>query len=138
MLLCCWRDCRGMVHHKLLKATETVNANKCKYCEQLYQLNDAHQLKRPNLVPQKGILFYLNNPLQYVVIKTDFGWEIMGHIPYFPNIVLSGYCLFLNLQNSLTRKNLNLLKRAKKMYINVRIDGHKLTLTMTIIVLIRY
>lgn len=116
VLLCCWWDSRGVVYYELLKPGETITS--VRYCQQLNKLNEALRIKRPDLVNRKGIIFHQDNARPHVAMMTqkklcEFGWEIMSHPPYSPDIAPSDYYLFLSLQNYLSGKKCNFFEEAQ-------------------------
>lgn len=106
-MLCVWWDRSGIIYYELLKYGETVNTER--YCNQLEKLNEAVKEKRPVLANRKGIVFLHDNARPHTAIKTqkklnDFGWEVLSHPPYSPDIAPSDYYLFRSMQNFLHGK----------------------------------
>ena len=94
MMLCYWWDCKSIVYFELLKSDETINADK--YCNQLDNLKEALHEKRPNLINRKGVIFHQDNVRPHRALKTleklqEFGWEILMHPPYSPDIAPSDF-----------------------------------------------
>lgn len=87
-----------------MKENETFNADR--YCTQLDVLKREIQLKHPSLANRKSIMFHHDNARPHVANKTaqklaEFGWEILPHPPYSPDIAPSDYHLFRLLKNFL-------------------------------------
>lgn len=66
-------------------------------------------MKRLVLANRTNPIFHRNNARPHVVQEAKrklcvFGWEILSHPPYSPDIVLSDYHLFQSLQHILARK----------------------------------
>ncbi|GFU59239.1 histone-lysine N-methyltransferase SETMAR [Trichonephila clavipes] len=96
VLLCLWWDRKGPVYYELLKQGKTINADL--YCNQLDKLNAAIKEKMPALASRKGIVFHQDNALPHTAMVTQqklnaFGWEVLGHPPYSPDIAQSDYYL---------------------------------------------
>ena len=103
-------DWKGVVFFELLSWNQTINLEV--YCWQLKKLNAALKEKRPELVNRKGVIFHHGNATPHTSLATRqkllrFGWEMMLHPPYSPDLVPSGYYLFRSLQNSLIGKTSN-------------------------------
>ena len=87
---------------------ETVNLEK--YCAQLNILKATIEEKRPGLVNRHGVVFHHDNARMHVSVNMlqkfkGFGWDILNHLPYFPDMAHSDYYLFLSMENSLREKN---------------------------------
>ena len=77
------------------------------------KLNAAVKEKRPELVNRKNVIYHHDNAIPHTSLATRqkllrFGWEVMLHPPYNPDLAPSDYYLFRFLQNSLNGKT-NLL-----------------------------
>lgn len=104
VMLSVWWDWKGIVHHELLPPKKTIDFKF--YCEQLDRLKQAIAVKRPELVNRKGVVFHHDNAKPHAAIATQeklrsFGWEVLMHPPYSPDLAPSDYHLFRSLQNSL-------------------------------------
>lgn len=70
------------------------------------RLKQAIQEKRPELVNRKGIVFHHDNARPHTSLMTrqklgEFGWEVLMHPAYSPDLAPSDYHLFRSMQNSL-------------------------------------
>lgn len=106
-LLCVWWNIHGIVHYELLKPCQTITANV--YCEQLSRLKDAIQLKHPALINRKGVILQQDNARPHTAKLTqqkirEFGWDVLSHPPYSPDIAPSDYHLFRSMQHFLAGK----------------------------------
>nr|XP_033330636.1 histone-lysine N-methyltransferase SETMAR-like [Megalopta genalis] len=104
VMLCMWWDWKGIVHHEVLPVGQTINSQL--YYEQLERLRHAIEKKRPELHNTKGVVFHHDNARPHISLTThkklrEFGWKILMHPPYSPNIAPSDYHLFRSLQYSL-------------------------------------
>lgn len=107
VLLCVWWDMGGVVYFELLDMNQTITADI--YCQQLASLRAALVLKRPSLVNRKGVILQQDNASSHTAKKTrellkEFGWEVLPHPPYSPDIAPSDYHLFQSLQHFLSGK----------------------------------
>lgn len=108
VMLSVWWDHRGIIHFELLEKNRTITANV--YCQQLDRLMCALVSKRPALVNRKGVILLHDNARPHTALATqkkikEFGWEVIDHPPYSPDIAPSDYHLFRSLQNYLSGKN---------------------------------
>ena len=104
-MLCIWWCVKGVIYWELLPENTTLNA--IKYRAQLEKLETE--------VVKKGwfsdkIYFQHDNAKPHVSkIVTEkiaeFGWELLPHPPYSPDLAPSGYHLFRSLSNYLRGKN---------------------------------
>lgn len=107
IMLSIWWDYKGVVYFELLPRNQTINSNV--YCQQLTKLDEAIKEKRPELANRKGIVFHHDNAKPHTSLATrekllEFGWEVMAHPPYSPDLAPSDYHLFRGLQNFLNGK----------------------------------
>lgn len=107
VMLSVWWDFKGIIYFELLEKNKTINSQV--YCQQLTKLNEALQQKRPDLVNRKGVVFHHDNARPHTSLETrqkllEFGWEVLSHPPYSPDLAPSDYYLFRSLQNSLRGK----------------------------------
>ncbi|EZA54736.1 Histone-lysine N-methyltransferase SETMAR [Ooceraea biroi] len=70
--------------------------------------------KCPELANRKGVVFHQDNARPHVSLTIrqkllEFGWDVLPHSPYSPDIAPSDFHLFRSLQNSLSGKNFNSL-----------------------------
>ncbi|EZA47555.1 Histone-lysine N-methyltransferase SETMAR [Ooceraea biroi] len=68
--------------------------------------------KRPELANRKGVVFHHDNAKPHTALVTKkklkrFGWEVMQHPPYSPDLAPSDYHLFRSLQNNLDGQRFN-------------------------------
>lgn len=107
VMLSIWWDCKGVVYYELLGKNETVDSDK--YCQQLECLKAAIAEKRPALANRRGVVFQHDNARPHTSVATcrrlyDFGWDVLPHPPYSPDLAPSDYHLFRALQQSLRGK----------------------------------
>jgi len=107
-MLSVWWDWKGIVYYKLLPPNQTIDSTK--YCSQLAKLKRAVDQKRPELENKKGVVFHHDNVRPHVSMMTRqkllrFGWDVLVHPPYSPDLAPSDYHLFRALQNNLNNKN---------------------------------
>jgi len=67
----------------------------------------------------KSSWFHQDNAKPHVSLTTrqkllQFGWDVLPHLPYSPDIAPSDFHLFRSLQNSLIGKNFTSLEDCKK------------------------
>jgi len=108
VLLCVWWDREGVVYFELLDMNQTITAEV--YCQQLDKLKSALAIKRPALTNRKGVILQQDNARPHTAKDTrkklkEFGWEILPHPPYSPDIAPSDYYLFRSLQHFTKGKN---------------------------------
>ena len=108
VLLCVWWDWKGVVYFELLDQNQTITADI--YCQQLDQLKTALAIKRSALTNKWGVILQHDNARPHTAKITrqklnDFGWEVLPHPPYSPDIAPSDYWLFRSLQSDLSGKN---------------------------------
>ena len=92
-----WWDYKGVVYFGLLPNNRTINLDV--YCQQLVKLEEAIKEKRPELANRKGIVFHHDDARLHTSLATrtkllEFGWEVMSHPPYSPDLAPSDYHLF--------------------------------------------
>jgi histone-lysine N-methyltransferase SETMAR len=104
-MLCVWWDQKGIIYYELLKPGETVNTER--YQQQMIKLNQVLRQKRPEYQKRqhKGILLHDNAPAHAVkrtkeTIET-FGWEMLSHAAYSPDLAPSDYHLFTSMGHAL-------------------------------------
>ena len=106
VILCIWRDQKGVLYYELLKPSEIINGGR--YRTQLIRLQRAIAEKRPEYATRhEAIIFHHDNARPHVAIPVknyleNSGWEVLPHPPYCPNRDLSDYHLFRSMQNALT------------------------------------
>jgi len=79
----------------------------------------SNRRKASKIVNRHGVVFYQDNARPYISLTTRqkllrFGWDVLLHPPYLPDIAPSDFHLFRSLQNSLIRKNFTSLEDCKK------------------------
>lgn len=104
VMLSVWWDVHGVVYWELLPPGNTVTAEV--YCAQLEKLKAPLSTDRPM---HDKIYFLHDNARPHIAKSTrqkllDFGWEILPHPPYSPDLAPSDYHLFRSLSNSLRNK----------------------------------
>jgi len=73
-----------------------------KYCSQLDRLKAAIDKKRPELSNCHGVVFHQDNARPHVSLAKrqkllQFGWNVLPHLPYSPDIAPSDFHLFRSL-----------------------------------------
>ena len=68
------------------------------------------QEKRPSLANLKGVIFQHDNARPLASLKTrkkllEFNWDVLPHLPYFPDLAPSDFPLFRSLQKFLDGEN---------------------------------
>ena len=89
VIVCIWWDWKGVLYYELLLESQTINSNK--YCSQLDQMKAALDEKHPELVNKKCIIFHQDKARPHVSLMTrqkllQFGWEVLIHPPYSPDM----------------------------------------------------
>lgn len=117
IMLCVWWDFKGIVYYELLPQNQTINSER--YCAQLDRLKAAIDEKRPELANRYGVIFHQDNARPHVSLTTrqkllEFGWDVLPHPPYSPDLAPSDFHLFRSLQNSLNGKKSFLWMPAKR------------------------
>ncbi|CAK9804076.1 Histone-lysine N-methyltransferase SETMAR [Anthophora quadrimaculata] len=107
ILFCVWWTSRGVVHHEYLKVGQTLTVNL--YSEKLQKVQEKLKQKQPSLVNRRGILFLQDNarPRTAASLREkimQFGWELLPHPPYSPDLSPTNYHLFLSLDNHMRGK----------------------------------
>ncbi|GFS68994.1 histone-lysine N-methyltransferase SETMAR [Trichonephila clavipes] len=108
VLLCIWRDWKGIIYYELLPYGQTLNSDL--YCQQLDHLKLEIDQKRPKLAHRKGVVFHQDNARPHTSVVThqklwELGWEVLMHPPDSLDLTPKDYHLFLALQNFLSDKN---------------------------------
>lgn len=117
VMLCIWWDWKGIIYYELIKQNETIDS--IKYCAQLDRLKAAIDEKRPRLSNKYGVIFQQDNARPHVSLQTrqkllQFGWDVLSHPAYSPDLAPSEFYLFRSLQNSLNGKNFSSLEDCQK------------------------
>ncbi|GFS92862.1 mariner Mos1 transposase [Trichonephila clavipes] len=113
-LQCIWWDWKGIFYNELLPYGQTLNSDL--YCQQLDRLKLEIDQKRPELTNRRGVVFHQENARKHTSVVTrqklwEFGWEVLIHPPYSPDLAPSDYSLFLAFQNFLSDKKLGSKRR---------------------------
>lgn len=98
-----WDD-EGILYHEYLPKDETIN--KERYCNQLDKLRQAIQTLRPTKT-EVHLLHDNARPHIAKLVKEKletFGWNIIPHPPYSPDIAPTDFHLFRSMQNFLDGK----------------------------------
>ncbi len=95
---------KGVIYFEFLDVNQTITADV--YSQQLQRLHEVLLEKRPNLVNQKDVILLHDNATPHVAKMTQqtikqFGWEVLAHPPWSPDLAPSDYHLFLSLRNYL-------------------------------------
>src|SRR5689334_13316851 len=103
-MLSVWWDVYGVVYWELHPPNTTINANI--YCAQLERLKAEIQKNRP----QHDKIYFLHDNARPHIAKVtrkkllEFGWKILPHPAYSPDLARTDYHLFRSLSNSLRNK----------------------------------
>ena len=87
---------------------ETINSKK--YWAQLYIFKASIEEIRSRLANRHEVVFHQDNTRPHVSVNTlqklkGFGWDILNHPPYSPDMAPSDYYLFKSMEHSLHGKN---------------------------------
>jgi len=82
-MLYVWWDWKGIVHYELLPSDQTIDSNL--YCQQLEELRQAIERKRPKLINRKDVVFYQDNARPDTFLATrqklkELSWEVLIHL----------------------------------------------------------
>lgn len=104
MLTCFW-DENGVVHHEYMPSGQTINAEK--YCAILDRVQKAIKEKRPWLVTggRCSVILQQDNASPHKAKITqkkikELKWKLLQHPPYSPDLAPSDYHLFRSLANA--------------------------------------
>lgn len=116
VMLCIWWDYKGVVYYELLPQNQTITSSK--YCLQLSKLKLSIKDNRKKFTKRRCVVFQHDNARPHVSLTTRrkllrFGWDILPHPPYSPDIAPSDYHLFRSLQNHLNGKRFKSLNDVK-------------------------
>ena len=107
-MLCVWWNQKGVIYYELLKPGETVNTER--YQQQMINLNQALCEKRPEYQKRQHevILLHDNAPSHTAKLVKEtieaFGWEILSHSAYSPDLAPSDYHLFASMGHALAQQ----------------------------------
>ncbi|KAL0880861.1 hypothetical protein ABMA27_002044 [Loxostege sticticalis] len=109
VILCVWWDWKGIIHYELLPPGRTIDSEL--YSEQLMRLKQEVERKRLELINRRGVVFHHDNARPHTSLATqqkirEFGWEVLMHPPYSPDLAPSDFHLLTsrdNCQNHLSR-----------------------------------
>lgn len=112
-LLSVWWGIQGIVHWELLPDNSNINAEV--YCDQLLRVKGKLDSASPQ---QSKIIYHHDNARPHVAKATrelllSFGWEIVCHPPYSPDLAPSDFHLFRSLQDYLDGKSFTNRKEVK-------------------------
>lgn len=117
VMLSIWWDWQGVLYYELLPQNQTIDSTK--YFSLLNKLKQAIKDNRRKFTKRNCVVFLHDNARPYASLKTythllRFGWDILPHPPYSPDIAPSDYHLFRALQNNLNEKTFKTLDDVKK------------------------
>ena len=103
-MLSVWWDFEGIIYYELLRRNTTIDSKL--YCEQLQNLKVALQANRPE---RRKVRLHHDNAKPHTSKITrqkleEFGWEVLPHPSYSPDLAPSDYHLFRSLRNHLVKK----------------------------------
>jgi len=106
-MLCICLDYNGPIYYEILQRNERINSEK--YCA-LDILKTTFQEKRPALSNSHGIVFQHDKSIPHVSVSKlqrlkVFGWNVLNHPSYFPDIAPTDYYLFRSLERSIHGMN---------------------------------
>lgn len=121
-------DRKGVLLIEFMPTGTTINS--ASYCETLENLRKAIKNRRPGMLT-KGVRLLHDNARPHVARNTKalldkFGWDILPHPPYSPDLAPSDYHLFTNLKKHLGGKRLNSDEEVKTVvmeYLEKEVDG---------------
>ena len=121
-MLSVWWDFKGIVYFELFLRNQTMNSNG--YCRQLMKLDNEMKEKRTKLETREGVIFHQDNARPHTSLVTrkkllEFGWEVMLHPPYSPDLAPSDYYLSRVLQNHLNGKTFDSNEAVKIEFIQI-------------------
>ncbi len=101
VMLSVWWGVHGIVNWELIPANSTVTAEV--YCAQLQKVKSKLECERPRL---EKIYFLHDNARPHIAKSVrqkliEFGWELLPHPAYSPDLAPTDYYLFQALSNSL-------------------------------------
>ena len=104
VMLSVWWDFEGIIYYELLRPNTTIDSKL--YCEQLKNLKVPLQTNRPE---RRKVRLLHDNAKPHTSKITrqkleEFGWEVLPHPPYSPDLAPSDYHLFRSLRNHLVKK----------------------------------
>jgi len=107
IMLCIWWDMEGVIYFELLETNQTITADL--YCEQLQRMREVLLRKRRISRTRNNVILLHDNARPHVARLTQekitqFGWEVLEHPPYSPDLAPSDYHLFRSLRNHLCDK----------------------------------
>lgn len=102
-----WWDYKGIIYFDIMQRNKTINSNV--YIQQLSNLQNVIQEKRPELANRKGVVFHHDNARPHTSLATrqqllELDWDVLPHPPYSPDLAPSDYYLFRSLNNFLNGK----------------------------------
>ncbi|UYV67634.1 hypothetical protein LAZ67_5001412 [Cordylochernes scorpioides] len=94
---------KGLLLCDFMRRGKTINSDR--YCETLKQLRRAIQNKKRGMLT-KGVRFHHDNARPHTAHQTtalieEFGWELVSHPPYSPDVAPSDFHLFPELKKNL-------------------------------------
>ncbi|XP_015433590.1 PREDICTED: histone-lysine N-methyltransferase SETMAR-like [Dufourea novaeangliae] len=100
---------KGVLLVDFMPSGTTINADR--YCETLKKLRRAIQNRRRGML-SKGVSIFHDNARPHVACTTvallqQFGWDIVTHPPYSPDLAPSDYHLFPKLKEHLAGTRFN-------------------------------
>lgn len=100
-------DRHGVLLVEFMPQGQTINAEA--YCETLRKLRRAIQNKRRGMLT-KGVLLLHDNARPHAAVRTQnlidsFGWDVIDHPPYSPDLAPSDFHLFCHLKKNLGGKH---------------------------------
>lgn len=105
VMLCVWWDWKGPIHWELLGKNQRVTSDL--YVAQLHRVKQALEENRPDW--QGDVILLHDNARPHTAKNTkaalkEFGWEVLSHPPYSPDLAPTDYHLFRSLASYLSRR----------------------------------
>ena len=107
---------KGIVYYELLDENQAITSEV--YCHQLNRLKEVLLEKGPSLINRKGVIMHYDNARPHISKATknlikEFGWEVMHHPPYSPNLAPADFSFFRSLQNRLMGQRLTSIEEVE-------------------------
>lgn len=118
VMLSIWWDEEGVIYYELLSPAETITGDR--YKEQLLKLNEKIMKKRPAIASNRRKVILLQDNARPHVAKCvketllGFGWELLPHPAYSPDLAPSDYHLFRSMQNALAETRFSNYEEVRK------------------------
>lgn len=107
----------GPIYHEFTGPRQTIN--KDVYIEQLGRVQSKLKELYPRMVNRNEVIFQHDNAPPHKAKKTkaaiaEFGWELLPHPPYSPDVAPADYHVFRKLKRELSGRNFETFEDAKE------------------------